>query len=185
MTTHQVCTYIVRTFLNHKNALPAQLSLAMAQRLRQRRPVPCLALRCGAGPCCTVLSFDIQYQISCVVPGTRYHYVRVYSYFCFFSGGCPLSVLFMFFFSFFFLKLHRTGNQNVTSPIKHAHSTAQRAISSAQVALGLIKSLVAPNHGPLRSAPFTFTCVLPCASVAGGVSCPRSRAEILYNRYHS
>ena len=39
------------------------------------------------------------------------------------------------------------------------------------------KTLVAPNHGPLLSAPFTLRCVvLPCASVAGGVTRPPSGA---------
>ena len=37
------------------------------------------------------------------------------------------------------------------------HSTGEdRAISSAQVALGIIKSLVALNHGPLLSASSTL-----------------------------
>ena len=59
------------------------------------------------------------------------------------------------------------------------HTVQHKAICSAQVALGIIKSLFAPNHGPLLSAPFTcFSCILPCASVAGGVSRPRSGALV-------
>ena len=58
------------------------------------------------------------------------------------------------------------------------HTSQHRAISSAQVALGLIKSLVAPNHGLLLSAPFTFRCIFPVASVAGGASRPRSGALV-------
>ena len=59
----------------------------------------------------------------------------------------------------------RTADQNVT-PVTKAHSTAtehNRAICSAQAALGIIKSLFAPNRGPLLSAPFTyvFSCILP------------------------
>ena len=46
-----------------------------------------------------------------------------------------------------------------------------RAICSAQAAPRIIKSLFAPNHGPLLSATFTyFSCILPSASVAGDVS---------------
>ena len=61
------------------------------------------------------------------------------------------------------------------------HST-DRAICSAQVALSIIKSLVALNHEPLLSAPFTFVSwSLPCASVAGGVS--RPRREVLVCQY--
>ena len=50
----------------------------------------------------------------------------------------------------------RTADHNVT-PVTKAHSTAEhnRAICSAQAALGIIKSLFAPNRGPLLSAPFT------------------------------
>ena len=55
--------------------------------------------------------------------------------------------------------------------IASKHAAHHRAASSAQVALGIIKSLVAPNHGPLLSAPITFCCLLPYASV-GGVYVP-------------
>ena len=79
---------------------------------------------------------------------------------------CPLSVLFIFFSS-----SQRTADHNVTSPT----STAQhRASSTAQVVLANIESLIAPNHGPFLSATIAFSCILPCASVAGGVSRPRS-----------
>ena len=69
----------------------------------------------------------------------------------------------------------RTADQNVTSSISTQHSAQHRAPinSSAQATLGIINSLVAPNHGPLLSAPFTcFSCILPCASEAGGVQPP-------------
>ena len=48
----------------------------------------------------------------------------------------------------------RTADQNVT-PVTKAHSTAEhsRATCSAQAALGIIKSLFAPNHGPLSFCP--------------------------------
>ena len=44
--------------------------------------------------------------------------------------------------------------------IANKHAVQHRAFSSAQVALGIIISLVAPNHGPLLSAAFTFCIFL-------------------------
>ena len=60
---------------------------------------------------------------------------------------------------FFFANNNRTpADQNVTSPTYSTAQTWQLApLSSAQVALGIIKSLVALNHGPLLPAPFTFS----------------------------
>ena len=86
-----------------------------------------------------------------------------------FSVDCPLSVLSMFHPP---ANYTRNADQNVTNPASTQHSV----ISSAQVALGIIKSLVAPNHGPLLSAP--FACILPFASVAGVVSRSRSGALV-------
>ena len=37
--------------------------------------------------------------------------------------------------------------------IVNKHTAQHTAVSSAQAALGSIKSLLAPNHGPLLSAP--------------------------------
>ena len=62
--------------------------------------------------------------------------------------------------------------------IANEHTAQHKAISSAQVALGIIKSLVAPNHGPLLAAPSALSCILPCASVAGSISRPRSGALV-------
>ena len=50
--------------------------------------------------------------------------------------------------------LHSCRSKRDIANIQHS---TDRAISSAQVALGIIKSLVALNHGPLLSAPFTFS----------------------------
>ena len=61
--------------------------------------------------------------------------------------------------------------------IANKYTAQHRPISSAQVALGTVKSLVATNHGPLISAPFTFSCVLPCANVAGNDSRPQGGAH--------
>ena len=69
---------------------------------------------------------------------------------------------------------YRRSERDITK-----HTTPRRAISSAQAPLGIIfNSLFAPNnYGPLLPAPFTcISCVLPCSSVAGGVSGPRSGA---------
>ena len=53
----------------------------------------------------------------------------------------------------FIMNHTRTAGQNVTSPASTHHSTTGQSISSAQAALGVIKSLVARNHGPHISAP--------------------------------
>ena len=75
----------------------------------------------------------------------------VYSFFCFSVVGFvlhlgPLHDVFLANYT------RTTADQNVTSP---TYSTAQTG-QSAQVALGIIKSLVALSHGPLLSAPFTY-----------------------------
>ena len=77
----------------------------------------------------------------------------------------------------FFRKLHTYCRSE--RGIANKRTAQHRPISSAQVALGIIKSIVSRNHGPLTSAPFTVGCVIPCASVAGDVSRPRSGALIL------
>ena len=150
----------------------SQLTLA---QLKLSSAAPCGAVRCRALPCGAVLCRAalcfvsyVQYHVPCEVPVC----MCVLVFFAFLID-CPLSVLF------------------VPPPPRHLHPycqserdiaskhTAQhRVTSSAQVALGFIKSLVAPNHGPLISASFTFCCTLPCASVAGGVSRPRSGALV-------
>ena len=55
--------------------------------------------------------------------------------------------------------------------IAYKHTAQHRAISSAlEATLGTLKSLVAPVHRRLISAPFTFSC----RSEAGGVRQPKS-----------
>ena len=104
------------------------------------------------------------------VPGTGiYVCARLFAFI-----DCPPSR----FSSCFFANYTRSADQNVISPTSTQHSTG-RAISSAQVALGIIKSPVAPNHGPHLSAPFIFSYILPCASVAGGVSRLQSAALVV------
>ena len=67
------------------------------------------------------------------------------------------------------------------------HTAQRRAISSAQAHLGIIiNSLFAPNnHEPLLPAPYLYmfhllnSCILPCASVAGGVSSFAEQSPVL------
>ena len=100
----------------------------------------CVVLRC-------VLFFDHR-----AVPGIIRVVVYYFSFFFFF--------MYLIFHGPLFFPPHakypRTADQNVT-PVTKAHSTAEhnRAISSAQAAFGIIKSLFAPNHGPLLTAPCT------------------------------
>ena len=65
------------------------------------------------------------------------------------------------------------------------HTIQHRVFSSAQVVLGIINWVVAPNHGSFLLAPFTFSLNPPCASVAGGVSRPRSGALVTINSVHA
>ena len=73
---------------------------------------------------------------------------------------------------FFFRKLNTYCRSECG--IANNHTAQHRAISSAQAALGIIKSLVVPNHRSFLPVPFTLSCIFPSASVAGGVSRPRS-----------
>ena len=141
----------------------AQLSYSSAA---QRSAAPCGAVRCcalpcgsvlcRAAPCYAVLSF--VHTVPGVVRSTRYQVpVCTCVLVCFaFFIDCPLSVVFTFFFSSQVppvLPIRTLHRQQAT-----LHSTAQHgAISSAQAALGSIKSLLAPSHGPLLSVPFTFS----------------------------
>ena len=121
-TVHQV---VRTTLLNNKNSLPAQLSPAIAP---QRSAVRCRVLLCRAVLCCAALRFlsNIQYQLSCKVPGTRYRYARVYLSFCFLLH---LIVLFRSPSCFFFTNYTRTADQNVTSPTSAQHSKGQSALN--------------------------------------------------------
>ena len=75
----------------------------------------------------------------------------------------------------------RIVDQNATAPTNTHHSAQHRAAinNCAQAVLGIINSLVTPNHGPLLSAPFTcFSCIFRCASEAGGISRPLNGALV-------
>ena len=108
-------------------------------------------------------------------PDIMHRYVRVYC--CVFAYLlstlivlCRASLMF-----FLVCKLHPHWQSERGIVSKHA--AQHRAISSAQVALDIIKSLVARNDVPLFSAPFIFRPIL-CASVAGGVGRRRSGALV-------
>ena len=117
----------------------------------------CRVVLCGAVLRCAVFrTYSTRYRATYQVPRTgMYLCTRVFP----FLTACPASVL----FTILFLQIYtRTTDQNVTSPASTQHSTGE----SGQVALGIINSLGAPNHGPLLSATFTCCCLLPCARVA-------------------
>ena len=71
---------------------------------------------------------------------------------CVSVDGGAISVLFAIFLRKFHLYYCRSERDIANIP----HST-DRTISSAQVALGIVKSLVALNHGPVFSDHFTLT----------------------------
>ena len=70
--------------------------------------------------------------------------------------------------------------------VQHTQNSTDRAISSAQVAVGIFTSLVAAAHMglfflPRSHSPVFFNgCFLRCASVAGGVSRPRGGALVYH-----
>ena len=136
----------------------AQLSYSSAA---QRRAVPCgtvpypavqcCAVLCRAELCCAVLSFvhtllRIMRSTSQGPDAGMYACTRL----CAFFIDCLLGPLHLFYFS---RKVHPHCRSQ--RDIASKHTSQHRAITFAQVALGIIKSLVAPNHGPLMSAPFT------------------------------
>ena len=177
VAVNQVCTYDT-ALLNHKKCIPSSAQLSSAQlRAQQRsavrcrvvpcpavsvlcRAVPCGAVRCGAVLRRAVLSFVHRVPGIIRSPGTRYrcvHVCAVYSSLCFLHGLSPLSPRCVF-----------PPRPQITPvpPIRTWHrqqgyGTAQgnRAISSAQMALDIIKSILAPSHGPLVSAPFSCVAI--------------------------
>ena len=134
-------------------------------------------LRCAFFRRYSSTGYHAKYQ----VPGTGLYVCRLASL-CFChsivlsrSSSCFRLASYCFFHSivlsryssylcFLFRKLHPycRSERDVANTQKSQHKT----ISSAQVDLGIIKSLIALNHGPLLSDPFTFSGTLPGASVA-------------------
>ena len=135
----------------------AQLRSVRHYTAQQRSVVPCGAVRFGAVcpwlRCCVVLRCVLSFEHR-AVPGMKrvvvYYFFLLYSFStCIRSFTAPCS--------FPHANYPRTADQNVT-PVTKAHSTAEhnnKAICYAQVALGIIKSLFAPNRGPHLSAAFT------------------------------
>ena len=154
--------------MNKKKCTPslAQSSYSSAaQRSAVRcRAAPCRALRYDPVPCFTVFSSEhtaVPGIMRNATAGTRYRYARVCSSLCllhFFSR--PFLVLFVFFFASQ-IAHPCTAGKSVTSTTSTQHNTGQSGLHKEF--LGFVKSLVAPNHGPLPSAPFTFCCILPFA----------------------
>ena len=162
---HQVCRYHQILYaVGPSHAHPAQISPAIYSPAAQRsavrsRAVRCRALRCGAVSLRCVLSFENR-----AVSGI----MRV-------VYGVLLFLFFLFLHVFdlsrprFFPHANYPHTADQT-PVTKAHSTAEhnRAICSAQAALGIIRSLFASNHGSLLSAPCTyvFSCILRCLARA-------------------
>ena len=157
-------TVLTLILLNHnKDAPPAQLSPQLY--IVHSSAATCGAVRCRALPCvrcCFMLRcafFPTYSSARCTTRSTRYQvgtgmYVILYSFFAFFKVDSLLSV-------FMFLsprKLHPHCRSEFDIANKHTAKCKHRATinSSAQAALGIIHSLVAPNHGPLLTAPFTY-----------------------------
>ena len=139
--------------------------------------MPCGAVHCPAVRSCVVLrsAFLRAHRTRCYeryqIPGTRlYVCTRIFTFF----NGCPPSQSCS---CFGFRKIHWCCRSQ--RDIDKKQTTQHRAISSAQVALGIIQSLVAANNGLLSPAPFTFSCIVSCASAAAGVSRLRSGALVV------
>ena len=165
---HQVCTYYRNyTLLDRMHAqlrsvplyivfLAQQRSVAPCGAVRSRA-VRCRALRCGVVSLRCVLSFENRavstgYNACCIRSTT----------FPLFSSTCH--VVFDLSRSPVFSPHANYPHTADQTPVTKAHSTAEHnwAICSAQAALGIIKSLFAPNYGSLLSAPFTyvFSCLV-------------------------
>ena len=154
------------TVLNH-NARPDQISPAIHSSTAQRCAVPCgvvpcLALRCGVVLRCAL------FRTYSSATGIRV----VYSSFVFSTFDLSWSPCL-----FPRANYTRTADQNVTPPTSTQHSTGQFALHKQLLALSNRCSY--QIMGIFLSAPYTCSsCILPCASVAGGVSRPRSGALV-------
>ena len=128
---------------------------------------------CGAVPC--FLSNTQLYQVLC---DTRYRLISMYMctrIFSLSSFDCPLSVLL-----FCFRKSHPYWRSERGIAIKHTiNSTAQGNQLCVKSSSWRYRMADEQNYGPLLSAAFTFSCNLPCASDAGGISRPQSGALVL------
>ena len=123
-------------------AQPSYSSAAQRSAVRYRA-VPCLALRCGA-------ALYFEHTAPRVMRSTRYQASLCTCVLVFLlillPFDCPLSVLMFLLYSQI-----TPVYQNVTSPASTQHSTALHSTGQSAlhkyIALGIIKSLVAPNYG--------------------------------------
>ena len=188
---HQVCTcdVVIGSQTMHPQLSSARLYIAQQRSAVQCRALP-FALRCWS--CGAVRSFEHAAAVTSSCCSTRYDtdtrfmYVFVYSSFCFLQmivlsrSPCPPPP-----------RKHRTYCRSERDINKHI--AQRRAMSSAQAPLGIIiNSLFASNnHGPLLPAPYIYmfqllnSCILPCASVAGGVSSLAKQSPMLSLEPHS
>ena len=107
-------------------------------------------LTCPSLRCCVVLRCVLSFEHG-AVPGIKrvYHFSYFFFFYMYLTFHGPL----------FFppRKLPPYCRLERITPVTRSHSTAEHisAICSAQAALGIIKSLFAPNHGSLLSASVT------------------------------
>ena len=129
-TPHLVCTPSIVEF--REMLLGHQTSSIFQQRAKQCRAFPCTALRSGSEPCGAVvrLRWNTQHYVSRGVPGARYPYVCVYSFFSFLHLLSSPSVhRALFYFHFFAYYTHPAN-----------HTTQHRAIASAQAHVGIMNN---------------------------------------------
>ena len=155
--------YVLRCRITLNTPSSAQLIIAQ-KRAAQRRAVlccaalPCPAVRCRAVlcravPCYAVLSLEhsTRYHAKYLVPDTGM-YVRVLVFFAFFLD-CPPSRSAS---RFFLRKLHPycRSERDIANKNTAQHRQDHQLCTSSSWHYQL---LVAPNRGPLLSAPFTFS----------------------------
>ena len=160
----------------------AQLSSAQQYIAPQRSAPPCGAVPCPALLCCVVLRCDFfrtysstEHETKYQVPGTGRVYVL-----------CTRLMLFLQLISFgphiFSPAQHPYCRSECDTANKHTthHSTTQSNLlrttsSSWHDQFGVSTKSCASSFCPLFSC---FSCILPCASVAGCISRPRSGALV-------
>ena len=155
----------------HPQLRSSRLYIAQQRSAAQCGAVPCPSL-CGAVSCGAVRSFEhTAVVVTRYDTGTRFMDVLC-TRLLLSSVDCPLLVP-------MFPPPARKYNTCCRSERDiNKHAAQRRAISSAQAPLGIIiNSIFAPkNCGPLLPAPLyiCFSYILLYASVAGGLSRPRS-----------
>ena len=155
---------------------------------QQRSVAPCGAVRCGAVcpslRCRVVLRCVLSFEHR-AVPGiirvVVYHFSSFFFFYMYSIRSCTAPCFFPH------AKHPRTADQNVT-PVTKAHSTAEhnRAICSAQAALGIIKSLFAPKSWASSFCPlcmFLVAFFLALRERSGRRQPPAERSPCVYYIY--